>query len=618
MPDRLTDGQILFSGGVNSFKTPTIASPNYPKGLGRDQLSWLTNGTVRGAGILQRTGWKPLIQDATWQGIYQGCYIYQPDFNDPYHIVAIGGRIYRVRTDLDNSIEDLSALFGLTLPDSEPIYFFAQAEQFLVIQCGDLVTNPLFYWEDSSGNPQMRASLGIVGVGDPTNEIPPAGPMDYHANRLWYAEGRRYCAGDIVLNQTSGTNVAPFFFGYRDSVLHVTENPVAKAGDGFIVPTVAGNIRALAHTSNLDTALGQSQMFIFTRSVVYAADIPITRDDWTKADLDAMPLQKVALKKGGTYSDRSIVPVNGDLFYQSLPNGDIRSFQLSVRYFHQWGNVPISRNENRALRFNDRSLLRFGSGMEFDNRLWQTCLPFQTARGVAHKGILPLDFDIISSLEEREPPAWEGMYEDLDFLQLSSGDFGGLERAFSFVVSRTTGNIDLWEFTTSDRWNSQVNNDGDRVEWAIEFPAYTWGDFTKIKKLTGGAIWLDKILGRVEFKLQFRPDNFPCWIDWHAWVECTAKDCRDIEGPNCLTYGEAIAYCESFQPDGEFPMPPQKCIGKTKRPCYIGYQFQARLLIKGWARIRAFMLYAEAFQKTPYQIIGCQPVTTDNPLIPLS
>jgi hypothetical protein len=430
--------------------------------------------------------------------------------------------------------------------------------------------------------------------------------MDYHMNRLWYAFGRKYAAGDIVLNKSSGTAA----FDYRDSVLHVTENPVATAGDAFIVPTNAGNIRALKHTANLDDQLGQSQLYIFTRSTIYAADIPVTRDDWINTTLNKLPIQKVAMIGGGTYSERSVVPVNSDLFYNSLPNGDIRSLQVALRNIHQWGNVPLSRNENRVLRFNDRSLLRFASGIEFDNRLWETVLPIETDKGTAFQGIIPLDFDLISSLEERLPPAWEGMYEGLYVLQLLEADFGGLQRAFAPVVSRTTGNIDIWEFTLADRWDSQENNDGDRVTWYMEFPAYTWGDPLTLKKLVGGAIWIDKLLGTVEFHLQYRPNQYPCWIDWIAWKECTAKDCReDPEATSCPDYA-VQPYCEAFEPDREFPVPPVICIDRAqKHPSNIAYQFQCRLIVKGWCRIRGFILYAEPFEKAAYDGLVCNPLT---------
>src|SRR5204863_2333906 len=117
----------------------------------------------------------------------------------------------------------------------------------------------------------------------------------------------------------------------------------------FQVPTVAGNIRAMKHTANIDSALGESQMFVFTRRSIYASTAPVTRADWIATTLDLQPLQKVVLTNGGTYSERSVVPVSGDLFFQSPPNGNIRSLTIALRYFHTWANIPISNNENRAL-----------------------------------------------------------------------------------------------------------------------------------------------------------------------------------------------------------------------------------------------------------------------------
>lgn len=596
---RLVDGQYDWSGGVNSSKVKTIASASYSTGLARNQLAWLINGTVRGGGILQRTGWQPIVQGAPWHGIFQGAFMHQPDFADPHIIMSVGGRIYQVRVDTDNSVHDLSAAFGQTNPADEPQAFMTQAEQFTIIQAGDYLSSapnkPLF-WE--SETPLLRRSNGFIGIGNPNNEIPEAGPMDYHAQRLWYAFGRFYAAGDIVLG-AAGTAT----YDKRDSVLHVTENPIAKGGDAFIVPTSAGNIRALKHTSNLDTSLGQSPLFIFTRSTIYATDPPIDRTAWLASTNNNMPLQRVVLAKGGTYSDRSVVPVNGDMYYCSLPNGDIRSFLMALRYFQQPGNIPISSNENRVLAFNDRSMLRYSSGIEFDSRLWQTVLPVQTPLGVAFKAIMPLDFDIISSLEDRQPPAWEGLYEGIPIFQLLVGDFGGRERAFGVVYSQQTGTIEIWEFTLADRFQNGDN----RVEWQIEFPAYTWGDLNTLKELDTADIWIDKMLGTVDFKMEYRPDQFPCWLPWHAWSQCTAKDCeQDVEGPGCLSYPQPVQqFCESFKPAMRLPKPKPTCIKASNQLSTEAYQFQLRLTIKGWCRIRGLLAYAMPRGRKAYQGLVC-------------
>ena len=609
---RLLDGQLDWSGGVNSAKVKTIASDSYPTGLARNQLAWLVNATVRGGGILQRTGWQPRIKNAPWNGVFQGAFMYEPPFADPYIVLGVNGRVYRARVDTDNSVEDMSAFgVGLTMPVNANTaqWYFAQADAFLVIQSGDEVTNPLF-WSDygvASPKTQFRRSNGFLGSGNPGNEIPAAGPMDYHMNRLWYSfSGRGYTAGDIILNKSSGS----IGFDFRDSVLKVTENPVAKGGDAFVTPSWAGNIRALKHASNLDSALGESPLFILTRRAVFTCEAPITRNDWTAANFDNFPLQRVALVKGGTYAERAVVPVNEDLFYPGPPNGDIRSVRMSIRNDKAWATVPLSRNENRVLQFNDRSLMRFASGIEFDNRLWQTVLPENTPAGVGFAGIIPLDFDVISTLEEHEPPAWEGVYEGLKILQVVEGDFGGRQRGFAIVWSEVDEQIQIWELTLDDRFQNGEN----RVTWEIEFPAYTWGNPFQLKELETAELWIDKMLGTVEFEAYFRPDQHPCWFWWHAWKDCAAKDCREEPNATCIYPGQP--FCEQFRATKTLPTPPQYCqTGGQHRPSHWGYQFQVRLRIKGWCRVRGLLAYAFPKVKAPFEGLVCRTITNGQPKV---
>ena len=588
---RIADGQLDWSGGIDSGRVPTIASEGFETGLRRNQLFWMTNCTVRSGGVRQRTGWKPIIQQAPWLGFYQGAFMYEPPFALPYIVCAIGGVIYQVDT-VTGEVTNLTALFpGTEMPPLEEHYFFVQGEQFLIIQAGDLTTLPLF-WDGTI----LRRSNGFIGVGDPNNELPAAGPMDYYMGRIWYAFGRQYAGGDIV-GGPSGT--APYDF--RDSILKNTENPVSLAGDAFIVPSNAGNIRCLRHSANLDTALGQGQLYVFTRRSIYATSVPPTRAEWSTL---TEPLQRVAQIDFGAVGDRCVIPVNGDLFYQSMDG--VRSLTLAIRYFNQWGNVPISRPEQRAIQFNNRALLRFASGMNFDNRLWQTVMPFQTAVGCAHAGVMPLDFDILGSFGDKLPPAWEGMYEGLDFLQLLEGDFGGLQRGFSFIVSKLhPGEIELWEMTTQDRWDSQVDNDGDRVTWFLETPAYTFGDPFMLKKLDGLELIFDKMLGTVNFLVEYKPDFAPCYIPWHAWKQCVAKDCKeDPEAVTCPDY-PTQPYCEGFKATVQLPSPPVQCELNNARPTTEGYQFQIRLTIKGWCRLRGLRVFAQPRAVEPYKNIVC-------------
>lgn len=586
------DGSLDFSGGVDSRKVTTIQSQQNPNGLARNQLAWLNNATVRDGGITSRGGWQPVSTVFGPAGLYQGGYMYEPLSGDPYLILSISGHILKI-DNVTGVATDLSAHFGLVNPSSQPQSYFCQGEQFLIIQAGDNVTLPLF-WDGNI----LRRSKGItnlaVAPGTPgVNEIPAATAMDYYMGRLWYAQGRNYSAGDIV-GGPSGT----LAYRQKDAILNVTENPLVVGGDGFTVPSNAGNIRALAHNGNLDSALGQGQLFIFTRKAVYSLQIPVTRTDWIGADNNNQPKQNVVQLVNGSVNDRSVVAVNGDLFYQSLEPG-IRSLISAIRYFNQWGNIQISANEQRIMQFADRSLLHMASGITFDNRLLQTSLPKQVAQGVIHQALVPMDFVPVSSFGAGLTPVWEGMYEGLDFFQLFTGNFGGLERAFGIVLSRVDQTIQVWELTSLGR----SDNGDNRISWIIEFPAYTWGQEFALKRLQSAELWIDRLYGTVLFQMEFRPDGATCWMPWHTWKACAARtSCEDVINPVCYPLTQ---YGEGYKATMTLPKPPDKCQSMVGRPSDIGYQFQVRLTIKGFCRVRGLLLHSSPVDRKLYAGLTC-------------
>lgn len=621
-----------FSAGVNSDCVTTLASALNPNGLKRNQLGWLFNGTVRGGGILQRTGWQPLLKILP-AGRWQGGFIYEPDSANPYLVCSISGHIYKALleapytvTELFNTLVAPWANFGtnnLTIdgnavvlenpqfnPANAEMCFFTQGENYLVIQAGDYGTTatptlPLF-WDGTT----LRRSIGITtavpsGMLPGINEIPAATEMDYYHDQIWYGQSRQYSAGDMV-GGPSGTLANHF----RDSILSVTENPLCFGGDGFTVPTNAGNIRAIKHSSNLNASLGEGQLFIFTRKAVYMLTLPTTRTDWINATSTNQPLQTVVQLVNGTTGGRSVVPVNGDLFYQSFEPG-IRSLITAVRYFSQWGNTPISQNESRALQLNDRSLMRFSGGIAFDNRLLELVLPVMAADGVnvVHSAILPLDFDIVTNLEEKKAPVWEGAYDGLQFLQLFEGDFGGLQRAFSVIIDDIDGSIAVWELTMASR----TQNGDNRVTWGSESPAYTWstsGLELDWKQLNGGEIWVDKVFGTVDMQIDYRVDADPCWRFWFRTQFCAARNCQEMETP-CISYPyPPTTFREGYVFPVVLPEPKPACDSMGIRPTTIGYQFQIRITVKGWCRVRWILLHALQKAKSQFQGLACPPSTS--------
>lgn len=454
----------------------------------------------------------------------------------------------------------------------------------------------------SAGNYDVvEAQAPTPPVTAPTAELPAAMAMKYYSGILFYSQGKQYTGGDIVLS-ASGT----LAYGFRDAVLKVTENQLAVVGLGFSVPAQSGDITALFFTANLNTALGQGPLYIGTRTAVYQLTVPSTLVDWTNANNANQPVQTVAQFKYGPVGDRTVCLVNGDAFYQTLEPA-IRSFQVSQRYFGQWANVPISNNENRILRFNNRALMPTASGIDFDNRLLQTILPFATPVGTAFQAIAPLDFDLISTLQEQRPPAWEGSQEGLNHLQLFEADFGGLQRGFSVAWSDPAkggdGGIYVWEMT-SDVTPSQRDDVDNRVTWFFETPAWTFSDEFALKELDWLQLWLDRIAGTVDVKVEYRPDADNCWRFWAETSFCAARSsCEDPVNPIC--YPEQ-PYCEGQKMPLGFPKPPTPdCVVMNQRPTNIGYQFQLRITIRGWCRVRGLLVWALPREQTSFQNLIC-------------
>lgn len=608
------DGSLDFSGGVNSLAVTTVASPRNPNGLMRNELAWLVNGTVRDGGISPRNGYTFLGTLYDPSGLFQGAATYQPDNANPLLMVCISGQTFLIDPDNVPGMQNLTNSYPATaLPPNLPYFYFCQAEQFMVIQAGDYATLPLFFdgtkLSRSVGitNPNFTPSLsGENGI----NEIPPAGPMDYFMQRLWYAQGRTYSAGDIVKNLGSGTAV----YNYRDSVLQITENPLAIGGDGFTVPDNAGNIRALDHSIALQVSPPDGQLFASSREAIYAQSVPITRTQWVATTNNAQAQQTIAQISDGPVNDRSVVAINGDLYYQTLEPG-IASLALATRYFTQPGNIELSAAEDRILNFVNRGLLPFATGCYFDNRLLESSLPAQLPQGVAHAAIIPLDFLPISTFGSNFQPVWEGHHEGVQVLQMLTGDFGGLRRQFMITVAAAdspagpAGSIQLYETVQNSTFDynaqtSAANPTGEsRINWQMEFPAFTWGDEFALKKMVGGELWVDRIAGEVLFLMEWRPDGETCWQTWHEWSVCSARNsCEDVVNPVCYPL---TPYGQGYRQTMGLPLPPQTCESQSGRPSNVGFQMQCRLTIKGACRVRGIQLFAEPVQRGMYQMMVC-------------
>jgi hypothetical protein len=497
----------------------------------------------------------------------------------------------------------------VTLVQNSPV---TQIGQFMVTAFDTLGNITLQAVAPTSGFIPVTAGTVIVGplsgtmtiiqapsqVGTLISQLPAATSMIYYQGIIFYAQGDIISGGDIV-GGPSGTSVN----NYRDAILAVTENPLAFGGDGFKLP-IPGNITGMGVPAQINAALGQGLLYIGTINGICSLQVPQTRTAWILANDSNGPQLNVVQFGNGWTSDWAIVSINGDLYFPSVEPG-IRSLLLAERWFQQAGNVQISTNEDRLLRFVDPTLLNFASGIFFNNRLLMSIYMQTTPYGTVGLATVPLDMEPLSTLEEQLPANFEGMHEGLQTFQLLTATFNGKQRAFAITLnSITPGEIDLHEIVLNQEADTDNTDTERRIVWEITTPSFTFEREDDLKKLVGCEVWLDRIKGICELTMKYRPDSSTCWETWKTWTVCFARNsAEDARNP--------IAYPLTPFPPGykqmmSLPEPIPKCQSVSNRPNNVCYQMQFQLTIVGYCRVRGLFFKAIPVDKETYfDLIEC-------------
>lgn len=659
-PKKLLDGLSTVEGGVDTGKVPSLLFPNQlstavncslrggflrPRpGVNRVELVFDGNSILE---TRQKTG------------RFQVAGYYKPDSGPECIIASIGGRQFRFNVLTDNSVQEITITYetetsanfvppaigvnvtitvldtsfmsvGATIlvngfnytvevinsgtsvtiknvdddgsvnpvPSGSPVISYdpnpstieqaweVQAEKWWILRDGESI--PFIY----NGSSSRRANSNLPGV---QKEIGPGRMMTYAMGRIWGAltDERSFRAGDLVFG-TSGTPIENF----RDSVLKESENGFLANGRDFTTPTSAGGIKAMRGMATLDTSLGQGPIQLLTPYITFSVNSPLDRTQWSALE---NPIQTVSLITNGGLSHYASILVNGDLLFRSRDG--IRSLILARREFASWGNTPISREMNRFLDLDDQRLLKFSSASVFNNRLLMTTSPFRTNHGIYHRGWISLDFDLISSMGNKASPVYDGIGVGLNVLQFVVGEFAGKERCFAFTLNFEQ-EIELYEFTTAEKFDRQSQHGSDiPIAWAFETPAFRFAssqfpERKVLKQLNNLELEIAQLVGEVNFKVYWRPDNYPCWLLWKEFTECAEyKDCSFDPLTGCQKFENAKP---QFRPMLSLGQPPDTCDPITDRPFRQGYSFQVRFEINGYCEIKNIFVSAEERAETNY------------------
>lgn len=621
----LRDGFLALVGGMDSGKNTSLLLPV--------QAAFLQNLMVRGGFAETRFGLKnwPLVFENTEHGdwykehLFQGGDFFAPTESTPMFIASVGGRIFKidvlnryqvseitpVRSTAttaafitpatgdsvtigvsDNSlihvnypltigsgrymvtakgsgtvtIENLDAVPGVNVLAGTPVYYLhpnssllpkiwtLQAEGYFLLQNG---LDACIIYDGATARRAVRNGLNL--------EVPTGTAMVYARGRIHVTVNRREVElGDI--------------FGGPTKIIDFTETTYLAEGGKFRVPH---DITALKVAPVLDTSLGQGPVQIHTNVGIHTLNLPVDRLRWK--DLTE-PIQTVGLMEYGSASQYGTTVVNGDVFFRSRIG--LHSFVMARRDFGTWGNTPISREMGRILQDDDPRFLQYGSATLFENLLLFTVnpSPFMSGRAAYWQGLGVLDFDLISSLGQKSAPVYAGLWNGVNVMQITKGTFNGKERCFLFARN-ADGENEFWEVDPTSRFD----NDCGRIKWAIESRAMDFQQPYSLHRLEAAELWVDQIQGTVDFTLQFRRDQSPCWLNWKTTQVCAkAVACAVAEG-ECFTIP---TFRPGFKTRIGFAAPPDTCEEFDNRPARLGYVHELRVEGEGHARVKGLIVKA--------------------------
>lgn len=585
-PGTLLDGMLTAEAGVDSGFAPSILQPN--------QLAWAVNTTVRGGFPHARPGWwrRPLqfpseaVRNLFATGLFQGCGSYKSDSGETFLAVQVSGRLFLVR--LPNFAVSEITIPGDASDATAPHAWFIQAENLLIVQ--NNLTPPVIY----NGAGSRRANSG--GLGGAPREVPVGGPMAYGKGRLWVARGNEYYGGDLVWSDATLQ---------RETIVRFSENDFLNEGGAFATPQ--GPITGLAFGANLDTSLGDGDLLVFTPTATFAFSAPVEREVWK--DLQ-YPIQRFALLNFGAMNHESITAVNGDLFFRATDG--VRSLIYARRDFTEWGNSPVSRQIERAIRYDTPGLLSEGSAVVFDNRLLMTTTPQAVnGRGTWHAGLIVMDFNLVSGMGRKLPPAWEGVWTGERILRLSTVMDRLEERCFAWCL-HPSGAIGLTEISRDGLFDFSGTGDVP-IRWIIETRSMMFGAPDSLKRLTGAEAWYDKVAGNVSSMVRFRPNLNECWSTMGTINDCARyQDCGSVYP--CKTVRILKPASRSRV---AMPQPPAIADPQSGRHTNEGFEFQLRLENSGRFRLKRLAVTAldipqsatgdiSRFTCPPQQVGSCQ------------
>ena len=328
--------------------------------------------------------------------------------------------------------------------------------------------------------------------------------------------------------------------GVASDLLRFTETTYLDEGGSLQVPSFLGKVTGLIFMPVQDIGSGQGDLLVFCETGVISLAVSVPRSQWK----NTAGFQRIALASIGSTGQESLTSANGDIFFRSFDG--LRTYRNARAEFNTFGRVPLSAEMNSVLDFDTKSMLKNCSSIVFDNRFLFTASPEITFTGVSNSAltkrpitfstIVALDFTTLASIGAQRASCYDGMWRGLDVTKLVTGVVDGKPRAFAFCVDYNVNATNtIWEITTDTYIDQPVNSAPVPIKSILETRSFQLGSPSEVKKLIRADLWLGSLRGNTEFSVYWRPDEYPCFRDWHTFSRCATVE-------NCVVTGVATEF----------------------------------------------------------------------------
>ncbi len=621
---KVFDGFSSHLGGMDYGKQPALIQPNQ---------AWnLINCTVRGGYVTNRPPWKlralqfgnSADENRFTLGNPQGIASYQSG-DTCYLVVSSGGRIFEIDVVNGFSSKDITPDAGNS--NELPKAYMSQWADYFIIQDGQ--ANPI-YIKGTTATRDSRTQYSI----------PVGTAMAYGWGRGWVANGNKFVAGDInggvlpdgtdgsVINFSESSFLAeggfftlPANMGNINGMAFIPLQDTATGqgqllvGADFGVGSVNGGIpRDQWKTTQIQqVAMLDVGWTSQNGNILLNGDIFFRSYDGIRSYRMARAQQGI---NGNTPQSEEVYPyVSTDgqnlLQYCSGVNFDSRLLMTTAPVWKgtycYWKGLTVLDSYPSSSLWQQNPPVWEG--------VWTGLNIVQICTGVFNK--VPRCFALVRKIDDT-------VLGTLSAQAVSPGPNGtvnlALPNATSFLVneiinvsgvyfkvtSTGTGAIvpvtqidtqaagivlpigsqvtrgeynEIWELLRDGAFDeSDVGKI--RIQSQLWTKSYDFDSGTSQKKLEQLLFWVDDVRGQVDWNVQYRPDQYPCFFDWQGGSLCQEDEtCSESCPPS-------LQRAPSYKPRIALGVPAKACNDITQEPVGNGYEFQLIFSWTGKMRIR--------------------------------